>query len=74
MSAFVYDASGKKKIFHLEYGMVNPSGDGLISRVQQRNMKARLHLIPPIITSVQTVWLLSTRALGTESTAVYGPY
>lgn len=52
----------------------NPSGDHLIIHVQQRDMNAHLRLIPPIITSVQTVPLLSPSALVTESTAVYGPY
>lgn len=33
----------------------NPSGDRLIIYVQQRHINAHLHLIPPIITSDQTL-------------------
>ena len=52
----------------------NPSGDRLIIHVQQRDINGHLHLIPPIITSVQTISLLSAGALGTGSSTVYGPY
>lgn len=64
----------KKKNLPFRIWNRNPSGDHLIIHGQQRDANAHLPLIPPIITSVQTVPLLSPGALGIESTAVYGPY